>query len=329
MTLRQLMELSVARGNYTAEAGERLTAERMSIAERRERVVFQQRLAAGRIIEITHQPLEGGGFVTTYTDATEREKVIAALRAAKEAAELASRTKSDFLANMSHELRTPLNAIIGFSEALDEGHFGALPPRPRGYIRDIRDAGRHLLAVINNILDLSKVEAGKVDLVEEPVDIPTLVEDSVVLIRDAAHEKNLALSVQIASGLPPLMADPLRLKQILVNLLSNAIKFTAGGGRVTVAAAQEPDGRLAITVADTGIGIAPDDIQKVLSPFGQVENIFTRSHQGSGLGLPLSKALVELHGGTLTIESELDHGTVVTARMPAERLRQPIVAAAE
>jgi two-component system, cell cycle sensor histidine kinase PleC len=247
---------------------------------------------------------------------TAREKQ---LHAALVAAESADRTKSNFLALMSHELRTPLNAIIGFSEIIKGEYFGTHSvPRYGEYAEDIYGAGRHLLALINDILDLSKSEAGKMELRLEPVDLEVLFRDCVRLMRERAGEGKVALSVAVPDGLPALEADSLRLKQILLNLLSNAVKFTPEGGKVELAAEQEADGAIAVRVSDTGIGMAPEMIPIALEPFRQIASPLSRNVEGTGLGLSLVKALTELHGGTIEIDSAPSAGTTVWLRFPPQ-----------
>ena len=240
------------------------------------------------------------------------------LHLAKVGAETANRTKSDFLANMSHELRTPLNAIIGFSEVIKMGMFGAVSDRYRSAGSDIFDSGTHLLKLINEILDLSKLEAGQFELHEENVDIATIVHACVHLIEPQAEKAKVAIRKEIEPSLPILRADDRRLRQILLNLLSNAVKFTPEGGLVTVSASAE-NGAFTISVRDTGIGMASDQIPKALQPFHQIDSRISRKHEGTGLGLPLAKHLVELHGGKLVIESKVNVGTVVKVVLPASR----------
>ena len=275
----------------------------------------------GRYVELRRNPMPGGGFVTLYSDATDRKRAEDALREAKEAAESANRTKSEILANMSHELRTPLNAIIGFSDIIHREAFGPVGERRYlDYARDIHDSGTHLLALINDILDVSKAEAGRIELLETLVDIPELFDSCLRLVRARADEAQLTLAAGPTGHLPNLQADGLRLKQVLLNLLSNAIKFTPPGGHVTLDASVDDQRSLVIRVADTGIGMAPEDIPKALSPFGQLESTRARRYPGTGLGLPLSKALIELHGGKLRIDSEAGRGTTVTVTIPAVRV---------
>jgi len=239
----------------------------------------------------------------------------------QQTAEAASVAKSQFLANISHELRTPLNAILGFSEIMKSEMFGPLgTPQYCGYAADIHDSGSHLLTVINDILDLSKIEAGKFELNEEDCDIARLVRDAVRFVAERADSAGLGLQQRLAPALPAVRADGRLIKQILLNLLSNAIKFSPAGGLVTVAAEVDREVGLSLTVADTGIGIAADQLERVLQPFTQVENTLTRTHAGTGLGLPLCKSLIELHGGRLVLESAVGRGTAVTITLPKERI---------
>ena len=239
------------------------------------------------------------------------------LSAAKIAAEIANRTKSEFLANMSHELRTPLNAIIGFSEAMSSAMFGPLSGQYREYAKDVHDAGSHLLEIINEILDLSKIEAGRLELCDERLGVQELFDTCGRLVIERAATAGLTVEFQ-ATGLE-LRADELRVKQALLNVFANAIKFTPPGGRITVAADLTPPGGIRISVQDTGIGIAAQDIPLVLEPFGQVANAQTRVQQGTGLGLPLVRRLIELHGGRISLASELGEGTMVTLIFPPDR----------
>ena len=242
------------------------------------------------------------------------------LRAAWHEADAASRAKSEFLANMSHELRTPLNAIIGFSEIIKLEMLGPLGTgRYRHYAQDIFDSGNHLLAVIGDILDISKVEAGEFELHAEPTDLEQIVEQSLRLVRERAEAAGIRIEVAIGRDLPRLLLDQRLIKQSLINLLSNAIKFSPEGGSVAVRVARGPEGSVLLSVADSGIGIAEDDIPSVLKPFSQVESAFSRSHEGTGLGLPLAKSFIEAHGGRLEIDSTVGRGTRVTLHIPAQR----------
>ncbi len=237
-------------------------------------------------------------------------------------AALASQAKSDFLANMSHEIRTPLNAIIGFSEMISSEVLGPVgTSRYRDYANDIYDSGQHLLRIINDVLDMSKIGAGKLELHEHLVDVRTAVQTSIALVTPRAVSAGVVVTADLPANLPLLLADELRVKQILLNLLSNAVKFTNRLGSATVAATARPDGSLAITVSDTGIGMTAAEIAIALEPFQQVDSDLARKYEGTGLGLPLARALVELHGGQLEIVSTPGQGTAVTVIFPATRAR--------
>jgi signal transduction histidine kinase len=242
--------------------------------------------------------------------------------------EVASQHKSDFLANMSHELRTPLNAVIGFSDVLLERMFGELNERQDEYLHDIRNSGRHLLELINEILDLSKVEAGRMELELGLVSLPDVLRDALAMVRERAERHRLTLELEIADGVPTVLADELKLKQVALNLLTNAVKFTPHGGSIEVTGRCDPEGGMSITVADTGIGIAPQDLERVLQAFEQVDSSLSRQHQGTGLGLPLVKAMMELHGGSLKLDSEVRVGTRATITFPSERLVRDLSAEA-
>ncbi|MCH6576249.1 MAG: ATP-binding protein [Alphaproteobacteria bacterium] len=248
---------------------------------------------------------------------------------AKEDAEIANRAKSDFLANMSHELRTPLNAILGFSGIVQNESFGPIGnPKYRGYITDIHESGRHLLALVDDLLDFSRIEARRHKLDEEQIDVPKVIRSCLTLVKERAQEGGVKIVSEVPEELPALFADKRNIKQILTNLLSNAVKFTSSGGGVTVRAWVHADDGYVFQVADTGIGIALEDIPKALSPFAQVDGSLNRKYEGAGLGLPLAKSLVELHGGSLDLQSQVGVGTTVTVRFPAERIVAPELDAA-
>ncbi len=254
-------------------------------------------------------------------EVTERFRMAEELGIARDEAEYANRSKSEFLANMSHELRTPLNAIIGFSEMMCLETFGPVGgAQYREYVRDIHESGTHLLSLINDILDLSKLEVGKLELKEEEVDVAQVVAACRRILEVRAEEAGLTLDTRLSGKLPRLWSEERAVKQIILNLLSNAVKFTPAGGKVAVHAEIEGDGCVALSVSDTGIGIDADDIPKVFTPFGQIDGSLSRKHEGTGLGLSLVKSLVEMHGGTIELESELGNGTIATIRFPAERV---------
>lgn len=260
-------------------------------------------------------------FVAMHKNITDRKLAEQKMMTAKRQAEIANRTKSEILANMSHELRTPLNAILGFSGAIREEYFGPIGhEKYKEYIDDISSSGEHLLALINDILDVAVIEAGKLTLNEENLEIRSLVETAVRLINHRAEKGEVTLNTRIVNGLPMLYADERRIKQILLNLLSNAVKFTRPGGTVTLDVMLDDDGTHTFTVTDTGIGMTDDEIIKAMTQFGQVDRGVASEHEGAGLGLPLTKGLVESHGGTMIVTSEKNAGTSVTVRLPKDRV---------
>jgi len=302
---------------------------------------WESRHTNGRIYQIRQQRDDISGSIIITADITERKKSEDALKLANETLEVRvqertrdleeqvrlreidSRAKSDFLANMSHELRTPLNAVIGFSETMRHEIFGPLgSAKYAEYAEDIHMAGNHLLELINDVLDLSKVEAGQWELHEEDVDLVSTLNSMVRMVREQASNKEIELVLaEPAGGAAIVYCDERAVKQISLNLLTNAVKFTKPGGRVEVTTEVMPDQGVAISISDNGIGIAAEDIPKILSPFGQAASAETRGHEGTGLGLSLAKSLTELHDGSFSVTSELGVGTTVTARFPPERYR--------
>ncbi|HWU56842.1 MAG TPA: MHYT domain-containing protein [Rhizomicrobium sp.] len=250
------------------------------------------------------------------------------LSEALKAAQAASASKSAFLASMSHELRTPLNAVLGFSEAMQQEVFGPLgSSRYKEYLGNIHHSGSHLLSLINDILDIARYDAGRGELQEETFDPATQITDTIAMMSDQAAKAKVTLMGDIASDLPCLKGDQRRIRQILLNLVSNALKFTPSGGKVMVRAFHTEQG-FVLRVTDTGIGIAHSDFHKALEPFGQVDSSLARKYDGIGLGLPLTRQMVEMHGGTLELESAVGHGTSVTITLPAWRLVSRAEAAA-
>jgi PAS domain S-box-containing protein len=264
---------------------------------------------------------EPDGYVGIQEDISERKRAELALRSAKETAEIANRAKSELLANMSHELRTPLNAIIGFSETMSMAVFGPLGNNKyEEYVSDIQLAGRHLLSLINDVLDMSAIEAGKLVIGEDRVDCEEAISSMIRMVRHRADEKEILLDWTCVPAALSIWADERRFKQILLNLLTNAIKFTESGGQIFVAAEIDKQGHPLLRVNDTGIGMTSEEVRLALTPFGQVERSHARTNEGSGLGLPLTHGLVDLHGGEMQIQSQPGEGTSVTVIFPTNRL---------
>jgi PAS domain S-box-containing protein len=263
----------------------------------------------------------------TVRDITAVKRTEATLHAALDAARVAGESKSAFLANMSHELRTPLNAIIGFCEMIMLETFGPLgDPRYSAYLKDIHFSGNHLLQLIEDILDLTKAEASKIELDERPLDLEVAAANAVRLLAERARRGGVAVKLAFPSDLPVVRADERRLRQVLLNLLSNAVKFTPPGGTVTVSARRAPEGGLVLAVSDTGIGIAAKDLERVFQPFVQLDR--THQQEGTGLGLALCRKLVEVHGARIALASRPGHGTTVEVHLPPERVLAPGVSPA-
>ena len=259
-----------------------------------------------------------GEFGDFLGQAIIQQKQAVALNAARVDAELASKAKSDFIANMSHELRTPLNAIIGFSDMLAINHVAATDKVPE-YAGYIKEAAEHLLALINGILDISKIQAGKLSVDLELMDIQPILKSCLLIIEAKARDKTILVETAVDPRLPMVIGDSLRVKQILINLLGNAVKFTEPGGRIRVEAQVLQKGYAAISVTDSGAGMTAAEIQTAMRPFGQVDTAFNKRHEGTGLGLPIAYALARMHGGDLRIDSEKGAGTRVSVILPTNQ----------
>ena len=260
-------------------------------------------------------------FAALHENITERKQTEEAMRDAKRAAEMANNAKSELLANMSHELRTPLNAIIGFADTIKHEFFGPLNnPQYEEYVSFIHSSGSHLLELINDILDVSAIEAGRLTLREEEVDIREICDASLQIVATRAEGEFVEIKGIDTPSLPMLYADPLRLKQIFINLLCNAVKFTPEDGNISCDAHMTDDGEMVVSIIDSGIGMNNKDLAKAMDKFGQVDSSLARKHEGTGLGLPLTKGLIELHGGQFEIVSNPGQGTTINMRFPAERI---------
>jgi PAS domain S-box-containing protein len=292
-------------------------------------VTYRVRLSDGRLRywRTSGAPVfdEGGSLVGwrgSGNDVTEAREAEAALRAAKEMAEAASRAKSHFLANMSHELRTPLNAVIGFAELLQSEAFGPLQEKQREYLADIENSGRHLLTLINDILELVKFEASELALKESEILLEEAIEKARRMTTPAAAKGGVRLAVELDRTIGPVLADERRIQQILINLLSNAVKFTPAGGRIVLRTRLEPDGGASVSVIDEGVGMTPEQVSRAGEPFWQAEAGLARSYEGTGLGLAIVKRLAAAHDARFELESELGRGATATLRLPPERVVQ-------
>jgi PAS domain S-box-containing protein len=267
---------------------------------------------------------EGGrfrGYRGIGRDVTEERRRARELQTAKEEAEAASHSKSEFLAHMSHELRTPLNAVLGFSEIIRDQHFGKSgQAKYIEYAGDIYKSGRHLLSLVDDVLDMSRIEAGRYELHEEPIELGAIFDAAMSMLMPRAIDGRVLVRTRFDPALPKIRGDMRSLKQVVINLISNAIKFTEPGGSVTVSAALDQEGGMDVTIADTGIGIPSEHIDAVFEPFHQVENVRTRRQMGTGLGLAISRSFMQLHGGTIKLDSVLGRGTTATVHIPAARV---------
>jgi signal transduction histidine kinase len=317
-TLVEILQHQAARGDFgpvedpASDARER--------AERFYRdlpTVTERTTGGGRILQIRRRAMPDGGVVSLYSDITERKAAEGKMEQARLQAELANHAKGDFLANMSHELRTPLNAIIGFSEVLATEILGPIADqRQLEYIKDIHSSGQLLLSIINDVLDMSKIEAGKLQLAPERVVVQAVIAEAVRMVSERARSHKVRLVSAVPAAEIGVWGDERAIKQIMLNLLSNAVKFSHEGGRVNIRVSLDGRGGLVLEVEDYGIGMSADEIDRALQPFGQAKAATTRTHGGTGLGLPIAKGLAEAHGGSLLIESIPERGTVVRVTLP-------------
>jgi signal transduction histidine kinase len=325
--LRDILMLQAVRGDFgrddpSAEVTKRLELFYRDVPTTKERVTPR-----GRILQISRRAMPDGAIVSVYSDVTDLKASERKLIQARSQAEMANHAKSEFLANMSHELRTPLNAIIGFSEIIAHELFGPLGnEKYLDYMNDIHKSSLHLLAIINDVLDMSKIEAGKLELSKEPLNIRHLIGEVIRMMREWAESR----SIEMVSKLPveevEIWADERAMKQIFLNLMSNAIKFSRDGGQVCIRVVSDEPGLAVVEFEDHGIGMTEEELERALQPFGQAKPSTTRNYGGTGLGLPITKGLIEAHGGKLAIESRADQGTI--ARISLSTERKPLMAGA-
>ncbi len=295
--------------------------EKRMAAHKRPGSGFEHRFSDGRAIWVEEQKTGDGKTLATYVDITRIRQRESELHQARNKAQLAEAAKSQFLGNVNHELRTPLNAILGFSEIISQQVFGPVESHYVSYANDINLSGAHLLEIINNLLDLSKLESGDLVLSESEIDVSDVLHATRRLLSLETNKHGINVSIRVPSGMSRLWADPARLKQLLMNLMTCAVKYTPSGGSVELSAAVDEEQKVTLRVTDDGAGMSEQEIAVALEPFGHVDRSYTRDHQGTYLGLPLAKSLIELHGGKLTVESTKGMGTTMIVTMPAERTR--------
>jgi signal transduction histidine kinase len=325
--LRDILMLQAVRGDFgpddpSVEVAKRLEWFYRDVPTTKERITPQ-----GRIVQISRRAMPDGSVVSVYSDITDLKASERKLIQARSQAEMANHAKSEFLANMSHELRTPLNAIIGFSEIIAHELFGPLcNEKYLDYMKDIHQSSLHLLSIINDVLDMSKIEAGKLELSKEPLNLRHLIGEVIRLMRERADNRGVELVTKLSDDEVEIWADERALKQVFLNLLSNAIKFSRDGGEVCIRVVSDEPGLAVVEFEDHGIGMNEEELERALQPFGQAKPSTTRNYGGTGLGLPITKGLIEAHGGKLAIESRAGQGTTARISMPTER--KPLMAGA-
>jgi signal transduction histidine kinase len=325
--LRDILMLQAVRGDFGrddpwVEVAKRLEWFYRDVPTTKERVT-----PGGRILQISRRAMPDGAIVSVYSDVTDLKASERKLIQARSQAEMANHAKSEFLANMSHELRTPLNAIIGFSEIIAHELFGPLGnEKYLDYMKDIHKSSLHLLAIINDVLDMSKIEAGKLELSKEPLNIRHLIGEVIRMMREWAESRSIEMVTKLPVEEVEIWADERAMKQIFLNLMSNAIKFSRDGGQVCIRVVSDEPGLAVVEFEDHGIGMTEEELERALQPFGQAKPSTTRNYGGTGLGLPITKGLIEAHGGKLAIESRADQGTI--ARISLSTERKPLMAGA-
>jgi signal transduction histidine kinase len=316
-TLHDILKHQAVRGDFGGDDPETEVARRLDLFYRDVPTTKERVTPPGRTLQIRRRAMPNESVISIYSDVTEIKAAERRLIEARSQAEAANRAKGDFLANMSHELRTPLNAIIGFSEVISNELFGPIAnEKYLEYIKDINTSSLHLLSIINDVLDMSKIEAGKVELAKEIVQVQNVIGEVMRMVHEKARARDIELTAQLSDENVEIWADERSMKQIFLNLLSNAIKFSRDGGQIYVrVVTHQPDIAL-LEIEDNGIGMSDEEQERALQPFGQAKPVTTRNYGGTGLGLPITKGLVEAHGGTLTIDSRAGYGTIVRIVLP-------------
>ena len=319
-TLHDILMHQAIRGDFGEDDPEAEVVRRLDLFYRDVPTTKERAMPPGRTLQIRRRGMPNGAVISIYSDLTDIKASERRLIEARSQAEAANRAKGDFLANMSHELRTPLNAIIGFSEVISNELFGPMANQKYlEYIKDIHTSSLHLLSIINDVLDMSKIEAGKVELAKEVVKLQNVITEVIRMVHERARSRDIELTAQLSDESIEIWADERSMKQIVLNLLSNAIKFSKQGGQIYVRiVASRPDIAI-MEIEDHGIGMSEEEQERALQPFGQAKPVTTRNYGGTGLGLPITKGLVEAHGGTLTIDSRAGYGTLVRIVLPRER----------
>jgi signal transduction histidine kinase len=318
-TLHDILMLQAVRGDFGDNDPEPEVARRLDRFHRDAPLIKERLTHNGRILQIRRRAMPGGAIVSVYSDITDVRVSEQNLIQARSQAEAANRSKSEFLANMSHELRTPLNAIIGFSEIISQELFGPIGnEKYLEYMKDIHKSSLHLLSIINDVLDMSKIEAGKLELSKEALNIQSLVSDVIRMMHEGAASRSIELIARFPDEPVDIWADQRAITQVFLNLLSNAIKFSKEGGKVCLRVNADQPSLAVIQFEDYGIGMNEEEQERALQPFGQAQPATTRNYGGTGLGLPITKGLVEAHGGRLVINSRPNCGTVVSVILPTE-----------
>jgi signal transduction histidine kinase len=316
-TLHDILTHQAIRGDFGGDDPDTEVARRLDLFYRDVPTTKERVMPPGRTLQIRRRAMPDGAVISIYSDVTEIKASERRLIEARSQAEAANRAKGDFLANMSHELRTPLNAIIGFSEVISNELFGPIAnEKYLEYIKDINTSSLHLLSIINDVLDMSKIEAGKVELSKEIVQIENVIGEVMRMVHERARARDIELTAQLSEQRVEIWADERSMKQIFLNLLSNAIKFSKDGGQIYLRVVTDQPDVAVLEIEDHGIGMSDEEQERALQPFGQAKPVTTRNYGGTGLGLPITKGLVEAHGGTLTIDSRTGYGTVVQIVLP-------------